>query len=110
MTAPGPGGAHPPPGLAPFWKKSWCATGNPLFSRSPYRSGLQARPLRPPNFFQRRGVPMRLALARNRYCFTILLGLSVLSPVMARAATTTESDSGDPKEPPEYRFEFGLNG
>ena len=53
---------------------------------------------------------MRLALARNRYCFTILLGLSVLSPVMARAATTTESDSGDPKEPPEYRFEFGLNG
>jgi outer membrane protein OmpA-like peptidoglycan-associated protein len=54
---------------------------------------------------------MRLALARNRYCLPILLGVSALVPAAANAATgsseTTEADVAN--EPTEYRFEFGVN-
>src|SRR5438128_2185499 len=54
---------------------------------------------------------MRLAPARNRFLLPILLGLSVLLPAAAWAAPTSEgSETGDgTKEPPEYRFEFGVN-
>jgi len=55
---------------------------------------------------------MRLALACNRFLLPILLGVSALVPTAASAATNGSegNETGDgAKEPPEYRFEFGLN-